>query len=377
FPDGGVDAWLVVLGGWCALFCSYGLLNCAGVFLECYLEQPLSNYDSATVSWITSVQIFVLTGGNAIWGRIYDNHGPCSLGHSRLRLRHDDRPLVLSSMPRCSIGGWFLKRRALALGIVASGSSTGGVVLPILMDQLIPKIGFPWIMLFVGFVILALCGVACVTGRTRLPPHPNRVSIREYFIPLKEPVFLFSITAGFLFFWGTFLPFNYIILQAESVGLDPSLPQYLLPILNAVSLFGRILPGYAADKLGRFNTMICITLVSGVISLVLWIPGKSTAGIIAYGSIFGFSSSASVSLAPECIAQITPDMRKIGTWTRTAFAAQSIGALIGSPIGGALVQRLDGDYLGMQLFCGLTMTLSVVFYVAARTVRVGLKFTKI
>ncbi|KAI1858963.1 uncharacterized protein JN550_012225 [Neoarthrinium moseri] len=273
---------------------------------------------------------------------------------------------IFNASLQCCMG-WFLKRRALALGIVASGSSIGGVVLPILMEQLIPKIGFPWTMRIVGFVIHALCGVACVTIKARLPPHPNRVSIREYFIPLKEPVFLFSITAGFLFFWGMLLPFNYIILQAESVGLDPSLSH----------LSGRILPGYAAEKLGRFNTMICITLVSGVISLVLWIPGKSTAGIIVYGSIFGFSSGAFVSLAPACIAQITPDMRKIGTWTGTAFAAQSIGALTSSPIGGALVQRLDGDYLGMQLFCGLTMTLSVVFYVAARTVRVGLKFTKI
>lgn len=29
FPDGGLDAWLVVFGGWCALFCTFGLINCA------------------------------------------------------------------------------------------------------------------------------------------------------------------------------------------------------------------------------------------------------------------------------------------------------------------------------------------------------------
>ena len=26
-PDGGVTAWLVVLGGWCALFCTFGWIN--------------------------------------------------------------------------------------------------------------------------------------------------------------------------------------------------------------------------------------------------------------------------------------------------------------------------------------------------------------
>ncbi len=28
FPDGGLDAWLVVLGGFCCLFCSFGWINC-------------------------------------------------------------------------------------------------------------------------------------------------------------------------------------------------------------------------------------------------------------------------------------------------------------------------------------------------------------
>jgi hypothetical protein len=28
FPDGGVEAWVVVLGGFCALFVSFGWVNC-------------------------------------------------------------------------------------------------------------------------------------------------------------------------------------------------------------------------------------------------------------------------------------------------------------------------------------------------------------
>ena len=28
FPDGGLEAWLVVFGGFCCLFCSFGWINC-------------------------------------------------------------------------------------------------------------------------------------------------------------------------------------------------------------------------------------------------------------------------------------------------------------------------------------------------------------
>lgn len=59
-PDGGLEAWLVVFGGWCALFCTFGLINCVGVFQEYYLSHQLKTYDASAVSWITSAQVFFM-----------------------------------------------------------------------------------------------------------------------------------------------------------------------------------------------------------------------------------------------------------------------------------------------------------------------------
>ena len=60
FPDGGTEAWLVVFGGWCALFCTFGLVNCVGVFQEYYVHGPLQNYDASSVSWIMSTEVFMM-----------------------------------------------------------------------------------------------------------------------------------------------------------------------------------------------------------------------------------------------------------------------------------------------------------------------------
>jgi len=66
FPDGGIEAWTVVFGAWLALFCTFGLITCVGLFLEYYVEGPLASYGPSTVSWIVSAQIFIQGGGTAI-----------------------------------------------------------------------------------------------------------------------------------------------------------------------------------------------------------------------------------------------------------------------------------------------------------------------
>lgn len=66
FPDGGLEAWLVVAGGFCALFSTFGLVNCVGSFVNYYVSGPLSNYNASTVTWITSIQVFMMSGLNAV-----------------------------------------------------------------------------------------------------------------------------------------------------------------------------------------------------------------------------------------------------------------------------------------------------------------------
>lgn len=118
--------------------------------------------------------------------------------------------------------------------------------------------------------------------------------------------------------------------------------------------------------------MILITFLSAIITLALWIPGKTTATIVVYLIVFGFTSGGFIGLSPTIIAQIS-DISKIGTRTGAAFAMQSFGGLTGAPIAGAIVSRQGGDYLGLQLFCGLTMMAAALVFVGARYMQVGFK----
>ncbi|KAH7169375.1 major facilitator superfamily domain-containing protein [Fusarium sp. MPI-SDFR-AT-0072] len=407
YPEGGREAWLVVVGGWFGLFCTFGLVTCVGVFLEYYQTGPLAHYSPSTISWITSLQVFFQVGGSAVrgpqWGRVYDSYGPRYLlligapvyvfGIMMLSLSTQYYQILLSQALLSSMGSgavftasltsttsWFRKKRGTVFGIVNSGSSAGGIVLPIMLSRLLKIIGFGWTLRAVGFMFLAFMAISCVLIKSRTPPKPRPFALSDYQRCFKEPVMLLTMLGGFLFFWGMFLPLNYIIIQAKASGVSSELVPYLLPLINGISLIGRLTAGALADVIGQFNCMLIITAFTGILTLVLWIPGsQSTGAIMAYAVAFGYGSGGYVSIFPGCVGQISP-IEEIGTRIGLASLVNAFGALTGSPLGGALISDKSGSgnrFMGLQLFCGCTMIASVFAYGTARYLQAGFKWATV
>ena len=275
-----------------------------------------------------------------------------------------------------TVGTWFFKNRALAFGIMASGSSLGGVIFPIMVQRLIVERGFGWAMRASAFLILGLLIYANLTVKSRLPPRPTPWKVSDFLNPYLELPFALTVLASSLFFFGMFLPFTFIILSAEYHGMSPALAGYLLSILNAVSIFGRTLPGFVADRVGRFNVMITTSFLSTILVLAMWLPARGNIPYILFAACYGFSSGAFISLAPALVAQIS-DIRQLGVRSGSMFMAISVAALVGTPIGGALINEDHGDYLHLQLFCGIMMAVGSCVFVAARASLAGLRWEKV
>jgi len=140
--------------------------------------------------------------------------------------------LVFSPALSC-VATWFDKRRALAFGIVSSGSSLGGVVFPTMLSRLLPTIGFGWTLRIAAFIILTLLVVANLTVRSRIAPVPRPVKFSDYTSPFSEIPFVLLMLASCCGFFAMFVPINYIVLEAQQDGVDRDLAGYLLTILNA------------------------------------------------------------------------------------------------------------------------------------------------
>ena len=67
-----------------------------------------------------------------------------------------------------ALSTWFQQNRALAFGIMTSGSSLGGVIFPIMVERLMKDVGFAWTMRISAFLILGLMVRVSLFGRPHL-----------------------------------------------------------------------------------------------------------------------------------------------------------------------------------------------------------------
>lgn len=212
-PDGGLQAWTQVIMGHLTVFNTWGYINSFGVFQTYYvtmLKEPPS-----AISWVGSVQSFLLFFVGTFSGRATD-YGLFRitfvvgsifqlLGVFMTSLSTKYWHLFLAQGILTGLGNglvfcptisivstYFSKKKSLALGLVASGTATGGLVFPIIVQQLLPKIGFPWTVRIIGFVMLAIMCVTLTLTKPRLPPRKSGPLV-EWAAFKELPYALFSI----------------------------------------------------------------------------------------------------------------------------------------------------------------------------------------
>lgn len=79
YPEGGRDAWLVVLGAWCGLTASLGIYNTTGVFEAVISKVILPEESPSTLGWIFSTYAFVNWVCGVQVGPTFDAMGPRAL----------------------------------------------------------------------------------------------------------------------------------------------------------------------------------------------------------------------------------------------------------------------------------------------------------
>ncbi|KAE9402399.1 MFS general substrate transporter [Gymnopus androsaceus JB14] len=377
-PDEGFRAWMVVFGAMCTTFATFGYVNAWGVFQEYYEQNTLSRSSPSDIAWIGSIQYaFVFLPGLPM-GRLFD------LGYFRSIVIPASAILILATflIPECKrywqfllcqgvitglacgvffgpvtaiLSMWFKRRRGLALGLFATGSSIGGTVVPIVVRNLIPKVGFAWTVRIVGFILLAFLILANFALKRRTPPAPTSKGIfnLRMFKQFRSPAFTIYCISTFFVYLGFYTLLTYVSVTATSMGVSESFSFYLVSIANASGGVGRIGAGFLADKFGAMNLLIPFTALTGVMTCI-WPFVESTSTLIVVVVVYGLSSGSYGSIVSIPVIETGEpgdtnyDLgRRIGLLTM--FLAT--GGLLGPPISGIVFRELGVGSMGIYAGC--------------------------
>ncbi|KAE8387817.1 MFS general substrate transporter [Aspergillus alliaceus] len=384
-PNGGFQAWLQVAGSFLIFFNSWGTVNAFGAFQAYYESGLLKDQSSSDISWIGAIQAFLLLLVGVVTGPLYDSGYFRTLvitgsflvmcGFMALSVCTQYWQVLLAQAICVGLGNgclyipsvaiipqYFSSRKAIALAIGASGSSFGGVIYPIAFRELQPRIGFPWATRVLGFLVLATTLVPITLMRVRQAPKQKRVLTEVS--AFKEPPYALFCAAIFFGYIGFFNPIFYIesyALHNNTTGAE--LGFYLVAILNAASIPGRIVPGLLNKYLGSLNILLGSAFISATLSFC-WIAIRNQGGLISLAVLYGFFSGAFVSLPAVALTTLTPDLRTLGTRIGMCTVCSGLGSLCGSPVAGAILDR-SGSYLGVQLYSGLTTGITGVLLLFA------------
>lgn len=228
-PDGGLQAWTQVVMAHLILFCTWGFINSFG-FFQAYYEETM-NVNATQISWVASIQVFLLSFIGSFSGRLMDAgyYRYCLIGGFTFQivgifmvsLSRRYWQVFLAQGICCGIGDgllfcpttaliatYFVKNRSLALGLVLSGSSTGGLIFPIMVQQLLPRIGFAWTVRSMGFVVL-FCFIVCLAlASTRLPKRTSGPLIE--LSAFHDWSYSLFVVAVFLTLWAVYFSYFYV-----------------------------------------------------------------------------------------------------------------------------------------------------------------------
>ncbi|KAK3724501.1 hypothetical protein LTR37_001125 [Vermiconidia calcicola] len=368
-PDGGLLAWTQVAMVHFTVMSTWGYISSFGVF-QTYYRTALDVSPSA-ISWIGSVQIFLLFIVGTFSGRACDagffHYVYCAgsvlqlVGIFTTSAATKYWQLFLSQAlctglsnglhftPAMSLlSTYFAKKRAIAQGVALLGNCTGGLIFPLIAQQLLPRIGFPWTVRIIGFIMLGSNALTITCYRTRLPPRRTG-PIVEWSAFTELPFMLLSI-AMFFNFWGLYFAFFYIGDYARSqIGLSYRDSINMLITIVAAGVPGRLIPNYIADTAGALNSIIPFAFLNSLMALI-WIGISTRSGLFVFAAFYGFGAGGIQSLYPPALSSLTTDLSKAGVRMGMGFSIAAFAAVSGPPLGGALIQqRSNGDYLYAQM----------------------------
>ena len=262
------------------------------------------------------------------------------------------------------VGGWFVRHRAVAVGLAVAGIGVGTMVLSPLSAALIDRYGWRD-----TFVVYAIGGAAvlliCVPLAARPPGSGAGGQPSRFGDAMRSWVFRRVQLSALFLGLALFVPFVFVGQYAKDEGIGSVQAAVLVGVLGGASVLSRVGFGSLVRRFGSFRLYRTCYVIHGA-SFVVWlVAGGSYTLLLLFVLVLGVGYGGFVALGPIVIAD-RMGVVGLGSILGLLYTAPGLGGLIGPPTAGWLIDRTDG-YQWAIVACLVSCAISVVVLVGLPT----------
>ena len=241
---------------------------------------------------------------------------------------------------------WFVRRRGIAIAIVASGNYLAGTVWPPLLQQAIAGYGWRATYLGVGvFCIVAMLPLSLMLRRrAEVEDDPATGGARRTRGPMPASPRVLQgllVLAGVACCVAMSMPQVHMVAYCGDLGYGAARGAEMLSIMLGMGVVSRLASGFIGDKIGGVGTLILGSALQ-CLSLFLYLPFDGLVSLYVIAAVFGLSQGGIVPSYALIVREYFP-AREAGTRVSLVLMATVLGMALGGWMSGEIYD-LTGSY---------------------------------
>ncbi|MCX8952855.1 MFS transporter [Ruegeria sp. NA] len=197
------------------------------------------------------------------------------------------------------ISHWFMKRRGIAVALVASGNYLSGAIWPTLLSGILARDGWQQVYLTLAALTLLVVIPLSLLLRRKVPIEAHstaaataRINARSVGVSPRVLQYILGL-AGIGCCVAMSMPQVHIVSYCVGLGYGPAVGAEMLSLMLLGGVASRIVSGLMADRLGGVMTLL-IGSVLQCIALFLFLPYDGMVSLYVISLLFGLAQGGIV-----------------------------------------------------------------------------------
>ena len=264
---------------------------------------------------------------------------------------------------------WFVRRRGIAVAIVASGNYLAGTIWPPLLQYAIDAFGWRMAHLSIGvFCLVTMPPLALALGKktvfeeTNILANSRNLVARMQMSPSKIQALI--VIAGFACCMAMAMPQVHIVACCGDLGFGVARGAEMLSLMLGFGIVSRLISGWIADRIGGLRTLLLGSSLQ-CLALFFYIPFDGLVSLYIVSALFGLSQGGIVPSYALIVREYFP-AREAGARVSLVLMITIVGMAVGGWMSGEIYD-LTGSYR-MAFLSGIAwnlLNMSIAFWLLA------------